>query len=147
MFDDAEQAGMAVNWPALVSSGAISGGVVYMVVRGLASMGPAAANELGKAFNEMMASAAPAKRLIAATLNPVEREFFAERGVARPSRWQIEIAGPALTLMILAAAAIPIGLLAFFFFGSLSGPASGAGPLGPTVTPTFTLDGFDTPTP
>jgi hypothetical protein len=91
-------------------------------LRAIVTAGPQAANAVGEAWTDLLKSADPAKRLVSSTLDGPETAFFGPVGASRPSRARVNAVGPVAAFVVMAAIGIPLALVAYFFYSSLSTP-------------------------
>lgn len=137
-ISDVGQTGAQTDLKPLFAAVAGSGAALYALFRTIAAAvnaAPSAIDGATNAWDELWASADPAKRLVASNLDTVEREFFSGLGASRPSRAALNAVGPGMALLWMTMVGLPLALFVYFVYSSLTGATSEpTTPLFPTTT-------------
>lgn len=124
IFSDAAQAGAQTDLKPTIAAITGSGAVMYAIIRGIATGGPAAADGISEAWNDLWRSADPAKNLVSSKLDAHEKAFFAELGASPPSHAALAVFGPGAAFTYMAMIGIPVALVVVFLYSSLGGATS-----------------------
>jgi hypothetical protein len=120
IVEQAGQEGAQVDLKPLVVKLLGTSGVALIVLRGMKSAG----EQVGKAWDRMLASANAATQVINATLDSAEQQFYSSLGARRPSRVSLKIAGPGAAILLMLGIALVAAIPVYFVFVSFTTPHS-----------------------